>query len=114
MTEKDDSMHDTTSSAAGAASPSPTRTSCAVLHTDDRGNTVPCPGYPHVDGTETAPEQEKEERAARVAAAYALIEEDRNQRMAACLADIEAVLDKHGMTLDTIPARVVLTPRDQT
>lgn len=55
-----------------------------------------------------------QERAKQLAAAYALIEEDRQQRMAACLADIETVLDKHGMTLDTIPARVVLTPRDQT
>ncbi|MCI3246284.1 hypothetical protein [Streptomyces spinosisporus] len=33
---------------------------CAVLHTDDEGNTVPCPGYPHVDeGHPEAPSEEE-------------------------------------------------------
>ena len=31
---------------------------CAVLHTDDDGNTVPCPGYPHADeGQPEAPNE---------------------------------------------------------
>lgn len=28
----------------------PIRVTCAVLHTDEHGNTIPCPGYPHADG----------------------------------------------------------------
>jgi hypothetical protein len=26
---------------------------CAVLHTDADGKTIPCPGYPHADGDVT-------------------------------------------------------------
>lgn len=30
----------------------PIITTCAVLHTDAEGNTIPCPGYPHAAGAE--------------------------------------------------------------
>ncbi len=59
-----------------------------------------------------AEQDEAAEKAARVAAARTLLDEDRKDRMAACLADIEAVLDKHGMNLDLEPARIIFTPRD--
>lgn len=31
----------------------PIRAACAVLHTDSEGNTIPCPGYPHVGAEPT-------------------------------------------------------------
>jgi hypothetical protein len=58
------------------------------------------------------PESEPEPVADQLAAARALLAEDEQQRMKACLADIEAALDKHGMNLDITPARVILTPRN--
>ncbi|MFE2563053.1 hypothetical protein [Streptomyces mirabilis] len=33
---------------------------CAVLHTDDDGNTIPCPGYPHADEGHPEPPTEAE------------------------------------------------------
>jgi hypothetical protein len=77
--------------------------------------------------TETAAEQETQPAARAVkevlseksepepdpiAAARALIAEDEQRRMTACLADIEAVLDRHGMTFDIVPARLTLAPKD--
>lgn len=65
---------------------------------------------PEPEADRDAPEPDPE--SARLAAAHALIEEDRQRRMAACLADIEEVLDRHGMSLDVQPARVILVPKD--
>lgn len=58
------------------------------------------------------PENGPESLADRVAAARALIADDEQQRMRACLADIEAALDKHGMSLHIEPARLTLVPKD--
>ncbi len=49
---------------------------------------------------------------ARIADARALIAEDEQRRMKACLADIEAACARHRMSLDLEPARVVLRPLD--
>jgi hypothetical protein len=49
---------------------------------------------------------------ARLAAARALIAEDEQRRMKACLADIKAACARHRMSLDIEPARVVLRPLD--
>lgn len=73
--------------------------SCAVLHTDDEGNTIPCPG--HGDG---------QVQADPLAEARALIARDLQQRMEACAAEIEAVLAKHGMRLDVTPAQISIVP----
>lgn len=60
------------------------------------------------------PEQDTEPtHQERLADARRLIEEDQQQRMQACLADIEAALDKHGMRLDLHPARAVLVPKER-
>ncbi|MFJ8049799.1 hypothetical protein [Streptomyces luteogriseus] len=58
------------------------------------------------------PDTEPESLADRLAAAHALIEENRQDRMKACLADIEAVLARHGMALHIEPARLTLVPKD--
>ncbi|MGW7726184.1 hypothetical protein ACWGJ6_22980 [Streptomyces canus] len=34
----------------------PITSTCAVLHTDAAGNTIPCPGYPHADGFHLVPD----------------------------------------------------------
>lgn len=36
------------------------------------------------------------------------IEADRKARMEACMAELSDVLDRHGMTLDVVPAQVML------
>jgi hypothetical protein len=65
--------------------------------------TTPDPGdAPHTDT----------EYQARLAAARALIADDEQLRMKACLADIEAACARHRMSLDIEPARVVLRPLD--
>ncbi|HEY9353702.1 MAG TPA: hypothetical protein VIP28_10640 [Nocardioides sp.] len=38
----------------------PIRVTCAVLHTDEDGNTIPCPGYPHADEGQPEPPTEAE------------------------------------------------------
>jgi len=38
----------------------PAGAACAVLHTDDEGNTIPCPGYPHADEGHPEPPSENE------------------------------------------------------
>lgn len=55
--------------------------------------------------------QEEAEREARLAGARQLLAEEEQRRMKACLADIEAALDRHSMTLDIEPARAVLRPK---
>lgn len=56
--------------------------------------------------------QEAAEREARLDAARTLLAEEEQRRMKACLADIEAALDRHGMSLDIEPARAVLRPKE--
>lgn len=38
----------------------PIKPTCAVLHTDIEGNTIPCPGYPHADSGPEAPPEPSE------------------------------------------------------
>lgn len=47
-----------------------------------------------------------------IAEARRLIAEDEQHRMQACLDEIEQILDKHGMRMTVVPARVTLTPKD--
>lgn len=56
--------------------------------------------------------QEAADHEARLDAARTLLAEEEQRRMKACLADIEAALDRHGMSLDIEPARAVLRPRN--
>jgi hypothetical protein len=71
---------------------------CAVLHRDEQGNTVPCPG--HDQPTQPDP----------LAEARQLLAEHEQARMRACAAEIEKVLARYGMRLDITPAQIVLTP----
>jgi hypothetical protein len=45
-----------------------------------------------------------------IAEARALIAKDSQERMTACAAEIEQVLAKHGMRLETAPVQIVLVP----
>ncbi|MDT0387806.1 hypothetical protein [Streptomyces dubilierae] len=58
------------------------------------------------------PSTEAEPQTDRVADARRILDEDRQRRMQACLTELEAVLDKHGMRLEVEPARAILVPRD--
>jgi hypothetical protein len=58
------------------------------------------------------PDTEPEPHADPVADARRIIAQDQQRRMEACLADITAVLEKHGMDLHVEPARLTLVPKD--
>lgn len=61
------------------------------------------------------PEQSTEGAAAAsedpIAAAKALLEQEQQARTQACAAELQAVLARHGMTLEVTPAQIVLAPR---
>lgn len=89
--------------------------------TDPAPGLVPCPRCTnsvveledHLNSC-TGPGNEPEPKlqANPLAEARALIEEDRRQRQADCLAEIRIVLDKYGMDLQVEPARIALVPVD--
>lgn len=60
--------------------------------------------------TEGAPSASIPEREDPLSAARTLIAQDAQQRMECCAAEIEQVLAKWGMRLETTPARVMLAP----
>jgi hypothetical protein len=106
-----------------------TGVSCAVLHTDGKGNIVPCPGYPHAEpqpdefGLTHCPhctdavvdlgEHLKTCTALReeqLAEARRLVAEHEQARLQACSDEIQAVLDRYGMRLTAAPVQITLTP----
>ena len=47
-----------------------------------------------------------------LAGARALLEQDRQARLQVCAAELQQVLDRHGMRLEVTPAQVTLMPRE--
>lgn len=81
---------------------------CTVEVADLNGHLLTCPEPAPADPADTA--QEEAAYQARVADARALLAEDEQRRMTACLAEIEDACARHGMSLDIEPARLVLRP----
>lgn len=79
----------------------PMQVTCAVLHMDDQGNTVPCPSYPHAPEAPVVDE---------LAEARRLLAEDADARMKACSAEIEEVLARHGMRLQITQPQIAIVP----
>ena len=63
-----------------------------------------------VDTTDTEPIPQPEHDP--VAEAYRIVEEDTKNRMEACRAEIEDVLDRHGFRLVVEPGRATLTAKE--
>jgi len=52
----------------------------------------------------------EETRSDPIAEARALLAQHQQERMQACAAELQAVLDRYGMRLEATPAHVTLTP----
>ena len=107
-------------------------TSCAVLHTDGEGNIVPCPGYPHAEEVAAEPDEFglhhcphctdavrdldahlktcRARQEEQLAEARRLLADEAEARASACQAEIQAVLDRHGMRLEISTPAVSIVP----